>query len=111
MIAASIARSIRLDVDVGGNYPAGLHAHIVQGGRDSARSDGIGVARVPAYLDRVCYREKRVSGWVQGYGRVGLTVWIAQQRGNDDPRQPLIDAIDVDQVHKYQERQGPYLSQ
>lgn len=50
-IPTFIAGCIICSVNVGGNDSRCLNEHVVQCCGDGARADGVGVARVPCYLD------------------------------------------------------------
>lgn len=52
-VAARVVGRVVGAVDVGAHDGAGLHKHVVAGGRDGAEADRVGVARVPADLDGV----------------------------------------------------------
>jgi hypothetical protein len=53
LVSTFVSRGIIFLVDVGGDDAGCLNAHVVQSCRDGARTDGVGVAGVPAYLDWV----------------------------------------------------------
>ncbi|KAI9733105.1 MAG: hypothetical protein M1834_003652 [Cirrosporium novae-zelandiae] len=90
-VTLAIAGGIGFLVDVGRDDGSRLHAHIVEGRRDGARPDGIGVAGIPAGVDGVC-------------------AGVSEQSREDAPAEPFVDAVDVDDVDVDEEWEGPDLA-
>lgn len=91
LVAALVQRRVVCSVDVGRYDGAGLHKHIVGRGRDGAQADRVGIARVPADLDRV------------GVG-------IRQQHGGNGIDGPLVRLGRVAFVQPDQKGQRPDLA-
>lgn len=61
-VALVVERLVVRAIDVRGNDCSGLHAHVVEGGRDGARADGARVTRAERYVDRVRVRRAQQNG-------------------------------------------------
>jgi hypothetical protein len=60
MIATLVAWGIVLSVNVGCDNPCSLAAHVIESSGNGSGAYCIGIARVPPYLKRVCYKRRLV---------------------------------------------------
>lgn len=94
-VTALVPRSIICSVDVRSDDPTSLDEHVVQGRRDSPRTNCVRVAGVPCHLDRMrCPLLEKYTSVVRSV----LTRRITEQQTHDTERLPFVDLCDVDLV-------------